>query len=177
MEFLYPANHRVLAYVRQFSKETVLVVNNLSGAAQAVELDLGRYEGNILDSMVGRIFSADRRSALLAHNGSLSVLLVPATMPKPLNLWCGQFRRAFSSVLRDVCHYQCDIGGLHHQLPDLSNANSLSTVTPAGEPQKCMRCALCTSSPPEYLHHAPLWNCAPNHSFGLPTCSALGHAW
>jgi maltose alpha-D-glucosyltransferase/alpha-amylase len=40
IEFLYPANHRVLAYVRQLGKETVLVVNNLSSAAQAVELDL-----------------------------------------------------------------------------------------------------------------------------------------
>ncbi len=37
---LYPANHRVLAYVRSLGKETVLVVNNLSSSAQAVELDL-----------------------------------------------------------------------------------------------------------------------------------------
>src|SRR5467141_527179 len=40
IEFLYPANHRVLAYVRQLGRETVLAVNNLSSAAQAVELDL-----------------------------------------------------------------------------------------------------------------------------------------
>jgi len=48
IEFLYPANHRILAYVRQLGKETILVVNNLSSAAQAVELDLRRYKGNIL---------------------------------------------------------------------------------------------------------------------------------
>jgi maltose alpha-D-glucosyltransferase / alpha-amylase len=54
IEFLYPANHRVLAYVRQLGKETVLVVNNLSNAAQAVELDLRRYKGNILIEMFGR---------------------------------------------------------------------------------------------------------------------------
>ncbi len=54
IEFLYPANHRVLAYVRQLDKETVLVVNNLSSAAQAVELDLRRYKGNILIEMFGR---------------------------------------------------------------------------------------------------------------------------
>jgi maltose alpha-D-glucosyltransferase/alpha-amylase len=54
IEFLYPANHRVLAYVRQLGKETVLVVNNLSSAAQAVELDLRRYKGNILIEMFGR---------------------------------------------------------------------------------------------------------------------------
>jgi maltose alpha-D-glucosyltransferase/alpha-amylase len=54
IEFLYPANHRVLAYVRQLGKETVLVVNNLSSAAQAVELDLRRYKGNILIEMFGK---------------------------------------------------------------------------------------------------------------------------
>jgi len=54
IEFLFPANHRVLAYVRQLGKETILVVNNLSSAAQAVELDLRRYKGNILIEMFGR---------------------------------------------------------------------------------------------------------------------------
>ncbi len=54
IDFLYPANHRVLAYVRQFGSETILVVNNLSNAAQAVELDLRRYKGNILIELFGR---------------------------------------------------------------------------------------------------------------------------
>jgi len=54
IEFLQPANHRVLAYVRQLKNETVLVVNNLSSSAQAVELDLRRYKGNILVEMFGR---------------------------------------------------------------------------------------------------------------------------
>ena len=54
IEFLHPANHRVLAYVRQLKNETVLVVNNLSSSAQAVELDLRRYKGNILVEMSGR---------------------------------------------------------------------------------------------------------------------------
>jgi maltose alpha-D-glucosyltransferase/alpha-amylase len=54
IEFLHPANHRVLAYVRQLNNETVLVVNNLSSSAQAVELDLRRYKGNILVEMFGR---------------------------------------------------------------------------------------------------------------------------
>ena len=54
IEFLHPANHRVLAYVRQLKNEAVLVVNNLSSSAQAVELDLRRYKGNILVEMFGR---------------------------------------------------------------------------------------------------------------------------
>jgi maltose alpha-D-glucosyltransferase/alpha-amylase len=54
IEFLYPANHRILAYVRRLGNEAVLVVNNLSGTAQAVELDLRRYKGNILIEMSGQ---------------------------------------------------------------------------------------------------------------------------
>jgi maltose alpha-D-glucosyltransferase/alpha-amylase len=54
IEFLYPANHRVLAYLRKLGNETVLVVNNLSSKAQAVELDLKAYKGNVLIEMFGR---------------------------------------------------------------------------------------------------------------------------
>ena len=54
IEFLYPANHRVLAYIRKLGNEVVLVVNNLSNAAQAVELDLRRYKGNLLIEMFGK---------------------------------------------------------------------------------------------------------------------------
>jgi maltose alpha-D-glucosyltransferase / alpha-amylase len=54
IEFLYPANHRILAYVRRLGNEVVLAVNNLSNTAQAVELDLKRYKGNILIEMFGK---------------------------------------------------------------------------------------------------------------------------
>ena len=54
IEFLYPENHRILAYIRRLGGETVLAVSNLSNSAQAVELDLRRYKGNILIEMFGR---------------------------------------------------------------------------------------------------------------------------
>ena len=54
IDFLKPSNHRVLAYVRQFGDETVLVVNNLSSSAQAVELDVRRFKGAIPIEMFGR---------------------------------------------------------------------------------------------------------------------------
>ncbi|HET6370659.1 MAG TPA: alpha-glucosidase C-terminal domain-containing protein, partial [Nitrospiria bacterium] len=53
IEFINPASHRVLAYIRQEGKDTVLVVNNLSRSAQAVELDLRRFKGAIPIEMVG----------------------------------------------------------------------------------------------------------------------------
>jgi maltose alpha-D-glucosyltransferase/alpha-amylase len=43
--FLNPANHRVLAFLRTLEREEVLVVCNLAGSAQAVELDLQSLAG------------------------------------------------------------------------------------------------------------------------------------
>ena len=54
IELLQPSNHRVLAYVRRLGEEKVLVVNNLSSSAQAVELDLPAYKGQIPIEMFGR---------------------------------------------------------------------------------------------------------------------------
>jgi maltose alpha-D-glucosyltransferase / alpha-amylase len=53
IEFLKPANHRVLAFTRTLGRETVLAVNNLAGTAQAVELDLSRLAGAIPIEMFG----------------------------------------------------------------------------------------------------------------------------
>ena len=79
IEFLYPANHRILAYVRRLGKETVLVVNNLSSTAQAVELDLAALQRKYPDRDVRQQYiSACGRPALSANDGALPVLLVPA---------------------------------------------------------------------------------------------------
>ena len=53
IEFLSAANHRVLAYVRQWNNERVLVVNNLSSSAQAAELDLRHLAGSIPIELFG----------------------------------------------------------------------------------------------------------------------------
>ena len=53
IEFLKPSNHRVLSYVRQLGEEKILIVNNLSKSAQAVELDLRQYKGSIPIEMFG----------------------------------------------------------------------------------------------------------------------------
>jgi maltose alpha-D-glucosyltransferase/alpha-amylase len=53
MEMLAPVNEKVLAYVRQYQQETVLVVNNLSRYAQPVELDLRKFRGYVPVDMVG----------------------------------------------------------------------------------------------------------------------------
>ena len=80
IEFLHPSNHRVLAYVRQFDEENVLVVNNLSSSAQAVELDVRDYQRKYADRDVRqKSVSAIWRIALFIDAGALPILLVSAT--------------------------------------------------------------------------------------------------
>lgn len=45
IQFLQPENRRILAFVRQFEEERILVVANLSRFVQFVELDLSSYAG------------------------------------------------------------------------------------------------------------------------------------
>jgi maltose alpha-D-glucosyltransferase/alpha-amylase len=52
-EFIYPANRKVLAYLRRDAHETILVVANLSRSLQPVELDLSAYAGLIPMEMFG----------------------------------------------------------------------------------------------------------------------------
>jgi maltose alpha-D-glucosyltransferase/alpha-amylase len=53
IRFLSPENQKVLAYVRDDEKQTVLVVANLSRFSQPVYLDLSRYEGMALVELIG----------------------------------------------------------------------------------------------------------------------------
>ncbi|OGW79977.1 MAG: maltose alpha-D-glucosyltransferase [Omnitrophica bacterium GWA2_52_8] len=45
IEFLEHKNPKILAYIRAYENETLLIVNNLSRYAQAVELDMKKYNG------------------------------------------------------------------------------------------------------------------------------------
>jgi maltose alpha-D-glucosyltransferase / alpha-amylase len=54
LEFLHPDNHKVLAFVRRYQDECVLVLANLSRFVQGVELDLSPYKGLIPVEIFGR---------------------------------------------------------------------------------------------------------------------------
>ncbi|SFU96049.1 maltose alpha-D-glucosyltransferase [Pontibacter akesuensis] len=47
MKFLNPSNSKVLAFIREYEDETILVIANLSRFPEAVELDLHDYKGSI----------------------------------------------------------------------------------------------------------------------------------
>jgi maltose alpha-D-glucosyltransferase/alpha-amylase len=54
IEFVKPANRKILAYVRSYGGDVVLCVANLARTAQAVELDLSRYRGRVPIELMGR---------------------------------------------------------------------------------------------------------------------------
>ena len=55
IQFLYPDNRKVLAFLREYENETILVVVNLSRLVQYVDLDLARFRGSVPTELFGRI--------------------------------------------------------------------------------------------------------------------------
>jgi maltose alpha-D-glucosyltransferase/alpha-amylase len=63
LEFLYPDNARVLAFLRRWENETIVVVANLSRFAQSAELDLSRFAGCVPIEVFSRnLFRPIRKS-------------------------------------------------------------------------------------------------------------------
>jgi maltose alpha-D-glucosyltransferase/alpha-amylase len=54
IEFLHPENRKVLAFIRSYQKERILVVANLSRYSQFVELDLAEFSGMVPLEVYGR---------------------------------------------------------------------------------------------------------------------------
>jgi maltose alpha-D-glucosyltransferase/alpha-amylase len=54
LTILRPANRAVFAYVRQYQDEVLLCVANLARSAQAVEIDLSRWQGRVPRELLGR---------------------------------------------------------------------------------------------------------------------------
>src|SRR5215831_15953295 len=54
IEFLYPDNPKVLAFLRQYEDEIVLGVVNLSRFSQFAELDLSKFAGSVPMEIIGR---------------------------------------------------------------------------------------------------------------------------
>src|SRR5436190_5515685 len=54
LEFLYPDNHRVLAFIRRYQDEVILVIANLSRFVQYAGLDLSAFKGTSPIELFGR---------------------------------------------------------------------------------------------------------------------------
>ena len=56
-QFLHPDNTAVLAYIRRYEGETILVVNNLSSSPQSAALELALFSGSFpRDILSGTVF-------------------------------------------------------------------------------------------------------------------------
>jgi maltose alpha-D-glucosyltransferase / alpha-amylase len=53
LEFLHPENRRILAFVRAYEDEQILIVANLSRFAQATEIDLSKYQAMVPRELFG----------------------------------------------------------------------------------------------------------------------------
>ena len=87
LEFLYPDNAKVLAFLRKSESETMLVVVNLSRFAQSAELDLSAHAGSVPIEVFSRNrFPAVRKSGypitLGPHNCYWFVLQPKADAPR-----------------------------------------------------------------------------------------------
>ena len=86
-EALRPANQRIFAHLRTFDDDIVLCVHNMARSAQAVELDLSRFEGMVPEEMFGR--------SRFPRIGTLPYLL---TLPGRGFYWFSLRRRRWSTA-------------------------------------------------------------------------------
>jgi len=54
LRFLYPANRKILAYLREYDGESILCVVNLAHSAQGVELDMSEFKGRVPIELTGQ---------------------------------------------------------------------------------------------------------------------------
>src|SRR5437867_5333675 len=70
LEFLHPDNPKVLAFLRRWKHETIVVVANLSRFSQSAELDLSRFAGCALMEVFSRnLFRPIRKSSYVITLG------------------------------------------------------------------------------------------------------------
>ncbi len=115
IEFLYPENRRVLAFVRTYDAENILVVANLSRFAQAAEIDLSRFQGAVPQELFGKsnfppigdrpyFISLSPHSfywfALQPHEAASEALRADAAEPPLISI--GSWDEPFSQPFRDA---------------------------------------------------------------------------
>src|SRR5205807_928444 len=108
MEFLYPENHRVLAFIRRYQDEVILVVANLSRFVQYAGLDLSLFKGKAPVELFGRAqFPPGGDSPYFLTLGQHSLKLCPFPLI-PCGRVSPRFRSNTQSTIRKptscLCH-------------------------------------------------------------------------
>jgi maltose alpha-D-glucosyltransferase / alpha-amylase len=116
IEFLQPENRKILAFIRRYEQECILVVCNLSRFVQAVELDLSAYQQTVPLELFGHnffppitdkpyFFTLGPHSfywfALMPRFGETSELGPSAAVPAPHELPVFEVEKHWEEVLED----------------------------------------------------------------------------
>ncbi|HTK78061.1 MAG TPA: maltose alpha-D-glucosyltransferase [Gemmataceae bacterium] len=87
LTFLHPENYKVLAFVRRYKDEQILVIANLSRFAQHVELNLRDYQGLVPVEMSGQVeFPPAGDGPYSLSLGPYGYYVFSLTMPRPIEL-------------------------------------------------------------------------------------------
>jgi len=133
IEFLYPENRKVLAFIRHFENETIFVIANLSRFTQFAELDMSAFRGATPVELFGRTEfprigdlpyfitlgpHAFHWFELRSENGVPALPPVSGAFPRVLTIvddWeellSGHSRSAFEGILPDYLRTQRWFGG------------------------------------------------------------------
>jgi maltose alpha-D-glucosyltransferase/alpha-amylase len=138
LEFLFPENPKILAFVRRYGDELILVVANLSRFMQHFELNLAEFEGRVPVELFGRVefptVGKDRYFLMLGPHGfcwfaleprhaAAHVAAPPASEVPALKVrggWehvlQGRAREALERVLPAYLHHRRWFGGKARQI-------------------------------------------------------------
>ena len=111
LEFLYPENSKVLAFLRAYEDETILVVANLSRFSQPVEIDLSRFAGCVPMEVFSRnYFPPIKKAPYLADARAACPFLVRLSNRKPCKARHAKTRRAHARRRAQSADAACTTG-------------------------------------------------------------------
>ena len=87
VEFLYPDNPKVLAFVSTYEEQSILVVANLSRYAQGVQLDMSRFAGSSLIEMFGNYILDSLSPTPFSCQNPSDMKLLPQVFHTPIPLY------------------------------------------------------------------------------------------
>lgn len=104
LEFLHPTNRKILAFVRRYQDECLLIVANMSRFTQPVELELGALQSLVPVELFGRMeFPAitDKPYFLTLGPHAFYWFSLEASAPAQIDLTAGGDRRSVLTVKSD----------------------------------------------------------------------------
>ncbi len=158
IEFLYPENPKILAFIRRYEEETILVVANLSRFQQHAELHLEAFQGLVPHELFGRgefpLIGKDPYLMMLAPHGftwyalepqrpsTLGLTTMPTDFPELIvkgeleRYLRGPSKNTFEAILPKFLSQRRWFGGKNRQIREVKIAEVVPI--PVGESAICL---------------------------------------